>query len=78
MRFVWCRLDVAFMDYRRNEQLVELAWDNWSGFIVTAKTTDSQPLVREIASWLQHSQWALRATELTPVGDSHLDEPGGS
>ncbi len=49
-------LDVVFMDYRRNDQLVELAWDNWSGLIATAKTTDSEPLVREIASWLQRSQ----------------------
>ncbi len=71
-------LDVVFMDYRRYEQLVELAWDNWSGFIVTAKSTDSEPLVREIASWLQCSQWALRTTEFTPVGDSHRNELGGS
>ena len=45
-------LDAIFMDHRRGEQVVEMAWDNWTGFTVVAKATNSEPLVREIAAWL--------------------------
>ena len=45
-------LDQVFQDYRRGEQLVEMAWDNWTGFVVVAKTTGSESLVREIGEWL--------------------------
>lgn len=45
-------LDAVFMEYRRGEQVVEMAWDNWTGFTVVAKTTNSEPLVHEIAEWL--------------------------
>ena len=44
-------LDQVFLDVRRGEHVVELAWDIWSGFTVVAKTTDSESLVREIADW---------------------------
>jgi hypothetical protein len=50
--------DVMFLDYRRGEQIVGLAWDNWTGFTVFAKTPDSEPLVQEIAAWLLQSKWA--------------------
>ena len=50
-------LDAVFMDYRRGEQVVEMAWDNWSGFMVVAKTAGSEALVREIATWLLQSAW---------------------
>jgi len=49
--------DAVSMDFRCGQQVVELAWDNWSGFIVTAKTADSESLVREIADWLLRSTW---------------------
>ena len=48
-------LDVVFMDYRRGEQVVEMAWDSWTGFSVVAKNAGSKPLVREIAVWLLQS-----------------------
>ena len=48
-------LDQVFVDFRRGERVVEMAWDNWSGFMLVAKTTDSERLVREIAEWLLQS-----------------------
>jgi len=50
-------LDVILQDFQWDEQLVELAWDNWFGFIVTAKTSLSESLVHEIGKWLLQSEW---------------------
>lgn len=50
-------LNAVFMDYRRGEQVVEMAWDNWTGFTVVAMTTNSESLVREIAAWLLQNTW---------------------
>jgi hypothetical protein len=50
--------DIVFQTYRRGEELVELAWDNWTDFTVVAKTPASEPLVRDIGAWLQSSHWA--------------------
>jgi hypothetical protein len=50
--------DIAFRDYRRGGQVVELAWDNWTGFTVVAMNPDSEPLVQEIGDWLLKSAWA--------------------
>jgi hypothetical protein len=50
--------DIVFQDYRRDEQVVGLEWDNWSGFTVTAKTLASESLVRDMACWLLESKWA--------------------
>lgn len=47
-----------FQDYRRGSEVVGLEWDNWSGFIVVAKTPESEPLVEAIADWLSKSKWA--------------------
>jgi len=52
--------DIVFQDYRRGEQILGLEWDNWTGFTVVAKSSASEPLVREIAAWLLKSQWAAR------------------
>jgi hypothetical protein len=49
--------DVAFEDYLHGEQIVSLEWDNWSGFMVVAKTGGSDSLVEDIAAWLQQSRW---------------------
>jgi hypothetical protein len=54
-------MDVVFRDYLRDEQLVEIAWDNWMGFSVVAKSPDSESLVREIGDFLLLSRWALDA-----------------
>ena len=50
--------DIIFRDYRRGEEVVELSWDNWTGFTVVAQTASSESLVREMASWLLGSRWA--------------------
>jgi hypothetical protein len=51
--------DILFQGYRRGEHVVELAWDNWTGFTVVAKTEASESLVQDIAAWLLQSQWAI-------------------
>ena len=45
-------LDEMFQDYKLNEYIVGLEWDNWSGFIVVAKTKESETLVTEISQYL--------------------------
>jgi hypothetical protein len=62
--------DIVFQDYRRGEQVVELAWDNWSGFTVVAQTPASESLVREIAAWLLRSEWAIGSSTVEPNTES--------
>jgi hypothetical protein len=50
-------LDVLFQDYRRGDQVIGLAWDNWTGFTVCAKTTNSEALVQEIGACLLEGSW---------------------
>lgn len=50
--------DIVFQDYRHGEQVVGLEWDNWTGFVVVAKNSASESLVREIAAWLLQGKWA--------------------
>jgi len=45
-------LDEMFRDYSDGERTVGLEWDIWSGFIVVAKDSESEPLVRQIAEYL--------------------------
>lgn len=52
--------DQKFQEFRGGRGVVDIAWDNWSGFMVTALTKDSEPLVREIGSWLE-SKYGKRA-----------------
>jgi hypothetical protein len=44
--------DVAFMEFKSEQAIVEMAWDNWSGFIVTAKSLESEPLIHRITEWM--------------------------
>ena len=44
-------VDVAFMDFKSDLATVEMAWDNWSGFVVTAKSGESEPLIQRISEW---------------------------
>src|SRR5690242_20377577 len=46
-----------FWDFRRARQVVSLDWDIWMGFMVVARTEESEPLLRDIAAWLGSSQW---------------------
>lgn len=50
-------VDIVFQAYRRGEQVIELAWDNWMGFTVCAKTPNAEPLTQEIGAWLLQSMW---------------------
>lgn len=44
-----------FSDYTDGTNEIQFAWDNWSGFMVTAKSEKSEALVRSIAVYLGHS-----------------------
>ena len=54
-------MNVVFRDYRRREEIVELAWDNWTGFTVAARNLESESLVREIGDYLLQSQWVVES-----------------
>ncbi|WP_339509890.1 hypothetical protein [Pseudomonas sp. RL_15y_Pfl2_60] len=45
-------LDEVFQDFMRGNEIVGLEWDNWSGYIVNAKTKSAEYLVREIAGYV--------------------------
>lgn len=45
----------SFSDYTDGTNEIQFAWDNWSGFMVTAKSEKSESLVRSIAVYLGHS-----------------------
>ncbi len=44
-----------FSDYTDGTSEIQFAWDNWSGFMVTAKSEKSESLVTSIAVYLGHS-----------------------
>ena len=44
--------DQLFANYSRGPLVIGLDWDVWSGFIVTAHSPDSEPLVQAIGSFL--------------------------
>jgi len=48
-------LDEIFQDYKSGEFVVGLEWDNWSGYIVNAKNTKSEPLAKEIATFINEN-----------------------
>jgi hypothetical protein len=45
-------------DFRNDDALVGLEWDNWSGLIVAAKNESAERLVRVIGAYLLQSPWA--------------------
>lgn len=45
-------LDEVFQDYKLGDEIVGLEWDNWSGYIVNAKTESAESLAREIADYV--------------------------
>lgn len=56
--------DQMFWDFRRGELVVGLDWDNWMEFMVVARSTAAEPLLRDIADWLGSSgQVAGRAPD---------------
>ena len=48
-------VDEMFRDYTDGSLRIGLEWDNWSGFIVVAKTPESEPLVESIGAFLAGS-----------------------
>ena len=64
--------DQLLWDFRRGEQIVGLEWDNWSGFIVTAKNPEAEPLVREIGAFLEASSWAASGQQPTEPTDGAM------
>jgi len=45
-------LDEIFQDYKSGDFVIGLEWDNWSGYIINAKNTKSEPLAKEIARFI--------------------------
>lgn len=45
-------LDEVFQNFKRGCEVVSLEWDNWSGYIVNAKSKTAEPLVHEIAGYI--------------------------
>lgn len=45
-------VDEIFQSFKKGDDLIGLEWDNWSGYIVTAKTKSAEQLVREIAGYI--------------------------
>lgn len=45
-------LDAVFQEFGRGDLHVSLDWDNWMGFQVVAKSTESEALVEMIAGFL--------------------------
>ena len=45
-------IDVLFQDFSRDDELIGLEWDNWSGFRVVALKPTSEQLVQQIAAYL--------------------------
>ncbi len=45
-------LDTVFQDFKKENLVVGLEWDNWSGYIVNAKVKAAETLVKEIASYI--------------------------
>ena len=45
-------LDEVFQDFKVGSDVVGLEWDNWSGYIVNAKTKSAEQLVRKIAGYI--------------------------
>ena len=49
-------LDQMFWDFTNGTLTVELAWDNWLCFTITAKKPDAEPLVRQMATFLSETR----------------------
>ena len=45
-------LHEMFWDFTNGKLTVELAWDTWLYFTITAKEPDAEPLVRQMANFL--------------------------
>ncbi len=46
-------LDERFQEFRKDWQLINIDWDVWSGFTVTAVNQQAEPLVADIGNYLK-------------------------
>lgn len=44
--------DIMFQDFKKNESVIGIEWDNWMGFILVAQNAEAEDLVRAIAQRL--------------------------
>ncbi len=47
--------DAIFHEFKQNDRDVSLEWDDWSGYVVTAKNHAAKPLAHEIAEFIYSS-----------------------
>jgi len=48
-------LNETFQEFRTGNAIISLEWDNWSGYIVNAKNIEAEPLVKEIAVFINEN-----------------------
>ena len=48
-------LDEKFQEFKSGDSIVGLEWDNWSGYTIDAKNKEAEPLLREIASYINEN-----------------------
>lgn len=46
-------LNEVFQNFKKDNKVVGLEWDSWSGYIVSAKITSAEALVRDIAGYIR-------------------------
>jgi len=46
-------LDEKFQEFSNSDGKVSIDWDTWSGFTVTALTSESELLVEKMGAWLK-------------------------
>ena len=44
--------DEMFQEFTSGNLSIGLEWDNWSGYIIHAKSQEAEPLLREIAKYI--------------------------
>ena len=45
-------LDERFQEFKSGDLTVGLEWDNWSGYTIDAKNKEAEPMLREIANYI--------------------------
>lgn len=65
-------LDEVFQDFKKDNEVIGLEWDNWSGYIVNAKTKTAEPLAREIAGYISALDALMHAAALGFSGQGEL------
>lgn len=48
-------LNEKFQEFKTGNLIVGLEWDNWSGYTIDAKNKEAEPLLREIAIYINEN-----------------------